>query len=305
MKVRQRLTASLAIGLAGAWLAWEARFPLTRGAALVALVAALLLWIVSVRDLHRHRQGRGYLRHVAIAYAPHAGLAVLLAMALRLWLVLAPVAVTPIYGLSPEALAMRVAADTAHLQQLRAATPGVRARLETLARQQPLDEPALRQTWREALTLAARCEKLTAVYQAFHEVDAVAEPSLHAAGFALAFSAFAQESLLARAVARAAENPDVRRLLDTPDPVFGRRTCTRAIRSLASDKSLLRLHAGAAYLALVRDSFPVDSTLLPVVEADLAEARAGSETAAIEALADPLREIVRLHLPASFPLRHR
>lgn len=295
MTYRRRFRASLLTALAGGVLACYAMSPFPRLAALLLLLLAGAQLAVSVRDLRRHRHGKSYLRHAALVYGPHAAVALLLAAALRVWLVLAPPAPTAIATLPPAALRARLDDDAAQLLRWRAESADLLARLATAAGGAESDPETLRAAWRDALALASRYERMLRVYQGFHHVDAVGQPRLHADAFVIGLAAHAQRLLLlSDAVACVSSSTPARAILDDPRSRRDGESCRRTLRALLSDRNLLRLHAGAAYLPLVRARCSPAHPLLPLLDGDLAASRRRFGETTLKALRDPLLQLRRL-----------
>jgi hypothetical protein len=295
MTYRRRFRASLLTALAGGVLACYAMSPFPRAAALLLLVLAGAQLAVSVRDLRRHRHGKSYLRHAALVYGPHVGVALLLAAALRLWLVLAPPAPTALATLPPEALRARLGHDAARLLQWRTEGTNLIARLDAAAGRAAVDPDALRAAWEECLALARRYEEMLLVYQGFHHVDAVGQQRLHADAFVIGLAAHAQRLLLLSAAVERVEAAEAARALpDKPRTRWGGESCRRTRRKLLSDRNLLRLHAGTAYLSLVRENCSPDQLLLRRLDGDLAAARQRFGATTLKALRDPLLQLRRL-----------
>ncbi|MDD5706482.1 MAG: hypothetical protein PHR35_11190 [Kiritimatiellae bacterium] len=295
MSYRRRFRASLLLACAGGLLACYAISSLLRGVALLLLIFAGAQLAVSVRDLHRHRHGKSYLRHAAIVYAPHLVVGLLLLAALRVWLILTPPAPTAISAMPPDKLRTRLASDCEALSQLREESAQRLQRLSGECARTPLDPAAVCTAWYDCLEQADRLEPYIRTYQGFHHVDAVGQPQLHADAFALGYAAYLQRLLLlseAAGVLSASET--ARALVDRRDPRYGRHSCSHTLRSLATDRNMLRLHAGAAYLQLVRPQCSPGSPLLPMLERDTATARKCFGETTIKALEDPLRHLRRL-----------
>ena len=67
------------------------------------------------------------------------------------------------------------------------------------------------------------------------------------------------------------------------------------IRAMASDTTLLRIHAGAAYLGLLsRNAPPGLGTELDRLAAELAAVQRASGRDTLRAIADPLNELIAL-----------
>ncbi len=295
MTYRRRFRASLLTALAGGVLACYAMSPFPRAAALLLLSLAGAQLAVSVRDLRRHRHGKSYLRHAALVYGPHIVVAILLAAALRVWLVLAPPAPTAIAMLPPAALRLRLDDDAARLLRWRAESSNLLARLAVAVGEAQSDPESLRDAWRASLDLARRYEEMLRVYQGFHHVDVVGQPRLHADAFVIGLAAHAQRLLLLSAAVERVEAAEAASaLLDNPRARRGGASCRGTRRKLLSDRNLLRLHAGTAYLSLVRENCSPDQLLLRRLDGDLAAARQRFGETTLKALRDPLLQLRRL-----------
>lgn len=164
---RQRFLVALATLTVAGGLIWWGVHPVTRLCGLVLLIVAGVGLALAVRDLRRHRRHRRtYLRHFAVAYAPHFILAILLAALLRAWILFAPPEPSPLLAVEGTSLQERIRADTGRLL---AATN---------------DSPAARRL----------CHELAQTYQTFFQIDTVAHAQVHADAFLLSYAALLRET---------------------------------------------------------------------------------------------------------------
>jgi hypothetical protein len=166
---RQRFLAALALMTIAGGIIWWGAQPVSRMCGLAALVAAALSLVLSARDLSRHRRhAKTYVRHFAVAYAPHFVIAIILAHLLRAWVLFAPPTPSPLLATGGVPLREQLDADTARLLALRG-TPDA-------------DIPV--------------CRRIAKNYQTFYQIDPVADPRAHADAFLLAFAALLRETTL-------------------------------------------------------------------------------------------------------------
>ena len=164
---RQRFLAALATLTVAGGLVWWGVHPATRLCGLAMLAAAGFALALAARGLRRHRRhARTYLRHFAVAYAPHFAVAILLAALLRAWVLFAPPEPSPLLAVDGASLQERVRADTARL--LAATNDSAEAR--------------------------QLCHALAQTYQTFFQIDAVAHPRVHADAFLLSYAALLRET---------------------------------------------------------------------------------------------------------------
>ncbi|MGI6495098.1 MAG: hypothetical protein ACOX5G_03245 [Kiritimatiellia bacterium] len=164
---RRRFLVALATLTVAGGLVWWGVHPATRLVGLILLIVAGLGLALAVRDLRRHRRhSRTYLRHFAVAYAPHFVVAILLAALLRAWILFAPPEPSPLLAVEGTSLQERIRADTVRL-------------LATTN-----DSPAARQL----------CHELAQTYQTFFQIDAVAHAKVHTDAFLLSYAALLRET---------------------------------------------------------------------------------------------------------------
>jgi hypothetical protein len=298
---RRRLGASLLAGAAALVAAWQVGPPWGRWLAVAMLALAVALLAGSARVLHRRRHAGAFVRGALLAYAPHLIAGILILLALRAAVILTPPDEAPIASLPPAVLQRQIAADTGRLLRLCATNAAVLSSFAAEVARRPTEAQAVRTNWRTVMLQASRFADLVDTYKGFHRIDDVANPRAHAEAFALGMTAFVEAYLLAqRAADLTADRPDLRDLLDQRDPAFGVDTCGRMVRMLASDKTLLRLSAGSAYLERVRADLDPANPVLPVLDRDLAAARRVMGISAFRALRSPLRRLRLLGLPEWF-----
>ncbi len=292
MTYRRRFRTSLITGAIGALLAF---YTLSRPmwvVALLLLLFAVAQLAVSIRDLRRHRHGKSYLRHAALVYGPHAVVAILLALGLRVWLVLAPPAPTPISHLPPEELRARIREDIHGWVRRRETSAACLEQLRRVEAASQVNPEEIRRRWHDFLAADEAHKRMMKIYQGFHHIDAIGEPRLHADAFILGLSEFSQHLLLLSDLAQLMEKrPHLRDLLDQHHPALGRYSCSRAIRALASDRHALRLHAGYAYLQMIEGNCSPANPVLPVLDEDLRRARGLVGKSTWVAIRDPLRQL--------------
>jgi hypothetical protein len=166
---RQRFLSSLALMTVSGGLIWWGTLPVSRLCGLAALAAAALCLTLSARDLQRHRShSKTYIRHFAVAYAPHFVVAVVLATLLRAWVIFAPPTPSPLLAPGAAPLRERLDADT--------------ARLLALCGDPAVDLPV--------------CHAIAQAYQTFFQIDAVADPQTHTDAFLLSFAALLRQVAL-------------------------------------------------------------------------------------------------------------
>ncbi|MBM4163265.1 MAG: hypothetical protein FJ222_02315 [Lentisphaerae bacterium] len=166
---RKRFLTALALMTIAGGLIWWGAKPVIRMCGLAALAASALSLALSARDLRHHRRhAKTYVRHFAVAYAPHFVLAILLAHLLRAWVLFAPPTLSPLLAVGGVPLREQLDADT--------------ARLLALSGNPDADIPV--------------CHTITTRYQTFYQIDPVADPRSHADAFLLAFAALLRENAL-------------------------------------------------------------------------------------------------------------
>lgn len=295
---RKRFLAGLALAAAGATVGTTLGGPKARAAATLLLLAAAILLGLAGYSLHHTRHERTFLRNALLVYAPYASVALLLAVALRVWLVLAPPGRIALAELPPDRLAAHIEADFARLAELRTQAP---ARLDELCSAQ--NAAALAAAWTNTLGLYRAYGELVETYKGFHRIDYVENPRLHTGAFVLGLWACVRQQAIAQAVSRTlGAAPELRTRLDAYCDGFGAEAATAMIRTMGADATLLRLHAGAAYLALVDKDIPpsfVDA--LPSLRAELAAAQRRSGPGALRAVTDPLTRLKELDFPGREP----
>ncbi|GEM_PF-1416418 len=166
---RHRFLIALTLMTIAGGVIWWGVQPAIRICGLAALAAAALCLILSFRDLRRHRShAKSYIRHFAVAYAPHFVIAILLAILLRSWVIFAPPTPSPLLAAGGRTLHEQLAADT--------------TRLLSLGGNPDDDIPV--------------CRMIAQTYQTFFQIDAVADPQAHTEAFLLSFAALLRASLL-------------------------------------------------------------------------------------------------------------
>jgi hypothetical protein len=289
---RKHMAPGLLLALAGAALALNAHLWPARAAAATLLAAAAVLIGLSARRLHRTRHERSFFKNLLLVYSPYLAVALLLAVALRVSLILAPAGHVALVDMSPAALERQLASDEARLAALNAAQP---ARLAALA--QAAGAPAaLAPAWTSLLEDAAAYRQLLDTYKGFHRIDYLARPESHTRAFMLGLWACVRLQTLARALSDFLEkHPSLRKELDAPQPGFGSQNATAMIRAMASDTPLLRIHAGAAYLLLLSRNAPPDlQPGLDRLSIELTAVQRGSGRDTLRAIVDPLKQLIEL-----------
>jgi hypothetical protein len=296
---RKRFLSGIALAVAGATVGAALEGPKTRAVATLLLLAAAVLLGLAGYRLHHTRHERTFLRNALLVYAPYASVALLAVAALRVWLVLAPPGLIAVAELPPDRLAARLEADFARLNALRAETP---ARLDAL-RAAARDTDGLDTAWTDTLGLYRAYGEFVETYKGFYRIDYVAHPHLHTGAFALGLWACVQQQTIAQTVSRTLDAvPELRSRLDAYTTGFGTHNAASLIRAMGSEATLLRLHAGAAYLALVGKDVPVSWVpTLPAFRAELRAAQRDSGLDAFKAVTDPLRRLKELELQGVYP----
>jgi hypothetical protein len=305
---RKKMVPGLLLASAGAALALVADAPAARGASAVLLAAAALLIGLSTWRLHRTRHERSFFKNLLLVYGPYIAVALLLAVALRVALILAPAGHVVLVDMSPAALERQLAADEARLAALNAGLPGRLAALalaadapasaapDTRASAAPDAPAALVPAWTRLLEDTAAYRELLDTYKGFHRIDYLTRPESHTRAFLLGLWACVRLQTLASALSVFLErHPALRKELDAAQPGFGAQNATAMIRAMASDTTLLRIHAGAAYLALLSRNAP--SSLRPELDrlaAALAAVQRESGRDTLRAIADPLKQLAEL-----------
>ena len=289
---RKKMVPGLLLALAGASLALVARTQAGRIAAAALLTAAALLIGLSAVRLHRTRHERTFFKNLLLVYGPYIAVALLLAVALRVALILAPAGRVSLVDIPPAVLESQLAADEARLAALNAALPD---RLATL-RQAAGDRDALVPAWTRLLADASAYRDLLETYKGFHRIDYLTRPESHTRAFRLGLWACVRLQTVARALSDLlAHHPALRKELDAARPGYGAQNASAMIRAMASDTTLLRIHAGAAYLGLLsRNAPPGLGTELDRLAAELAAVQRASGRDTLRAIADPLNELIAL-----------
>lgn len=296
---RKRFLSGIALAVAGATVGAALEGPKTRAVATLLLLAAAVMLGLAGYRLHHTRHERTFLRNALLVYAPYASVALLLAAALRVWLVLAPPGLMAVAELPPDRLAAHVEADFARLNALRAETP---ARLDAL-RAAARDADGLIAAWTNTLGLYRAYGEFVETYKGFYRIDYVAHPQLHTGAFALGLWACVQQQTIAQTVSQTLDAvPELRSLLDAYYTGYGTHNASSLIRAMGSDATLLRLHAGAAYLSLVSEDIPPSfSDALPALLAALTSVQRSSGPDALRAAAEPLNRLKELDRPGRRP----
>ena len=269
MRKRFRIaTAVICILLAYATVSLRVFHPYHRTVSLLFCAVALVMLLLAVRRQRRRLLRRELrLRRQFIAYAPHAVVAVVLAACMWAAWVLVPAEPSPLTGMSTEELRDNINTDLLTLDNINAGMDRLMARVETspvirrdVARMDPADRRALRDSWEEYLALSLEYDLLKHKYKGFYQVDYVASPSLHADAFFLAYEAFiSQYESALRLVSVAEQNATVEPILNEYTPTHGKDSFFAIKQRLTQPEELVRLNAGISYLTLVDRSITFET----------------------------------------------
>jgi len=292
---RSRFSAGMALALLGLALGTLLEGPKARALATLLLVASAVLLGLAACRLHKTRHERSFLRNALLVYAPYAAVALLLAAALRMSLILAPPGEIALANLSAAALSEKLEADFARLAALNARLPERLGAFHAAAS----SGDAPQREWLELLELHRDYGLLVETYKGFHRIDYVTTPSLHTGALVIGlWSCLRQQAISQNVSAFVDAHPECRSRLDGYYSGYGKGNASAMIRSMGSDATQLRIHAGAAYLALVAKDVPAAfSVAFPAFRAELAAAQRSSGSDTLRSVTDPLRRLKELDLP--------
>ncbi|MFC1452445.1 YiiX/YebB-like N1pC/P60 family cysteine hydrolase, partial [Verrucomicrobiota bacterium] len=249
------------------------------------LAAALYVlgWILFLRSwkekrgiLRKHgrairKQVRPYLLHVVIAVA-------LVVVGRAAW-VLAPTDVTPLGRMTQGELRTSIAADMENLRILNAnvqalakwsRTSGLLSRsVEALT---PEEKELVRGFWGDFVEACTELEILKRRYRGFYQIDYLVDPEMHTRAFLTAFGAFATQYAAALDVTGdAARSPFLGTMLNEADPErhIPEGSYDALKRRTTHPDEMLRLNAGAAYLALIKNRATSELPLVRDIESKL------------------------------------
>jgi len=292
---RSRFSAGVALAVLGLALSPLLESPKARALATLLLVAsAVLLGLTSCR-LHKTRHERSFLKNALLVYAPYAAVALLLAAALRVSLILAPPGETALATLSATALSEKLESDFARLTALNARLPERLSAFHAAASSGGVPQ----REWLELLDLHRDYGRLVETYKGFHRIDYVSSPALHAGALVIGLWACLRQQAISQNVSAFVEaRPECRSRLDGYYSGYGKGNASAMIRSMGSDTTQLRIHAGAAYLTLVAKDVPAAfGEALPAFRTELTAAQRSSGPDTLRSVTDPLRRLQELDLP--------
>jgi phosphatidylglycerophosphate synthase len=256
--------------------------PHHRALAIVLYVASWVPFLWSWKEkraiLLKHgrairKQARPYLLHVAVAIA-------LVIIGRTAW-VLVPADETALGRMTEGELTQSLDEDLESLRVLDAnvdalvhwaQTNGLLSRsVQALL---PAEQDQIREFWRNVVDTMMELEILKRRYRGFYQVDFLVQPALHTRAFLAAFGAFTSQYAGSLAVIDlVSRSPSLVTMLNEADPAHGIPAGSYAAleRRAAHPDELIRLNAGAAYLALVKRQAEAEEGRVARIEAQLKE----------------------------------
>jgi hypothetical protein len=257
------LGLSVGVGV-GAFLVLGMRlgYPYHRIMALALWGLALVVFGLSLRARRKWlRVHKKLVRKRLRPFVPHMAMGMGLAVFAYVAWVLAPVEPTELTAMPAAELRENIDADGRLVAYLDETLGGAVAGLGAVAAGWapprtllPAEREAQFEAWQQFVHASLELDVLKRRYRGFYQVDYKAAPALHADAFHVAYAAYvAQYHHALTLVALVDAAPLLEAGLDEPSAVYGipGQTYFRLKQRLTHPDTLLRLHAGRAYLNLV------------------------------------------------------
>ncbi len=241
---------------------------------IVAISFLLLGWIPLLYSYQINRRliraNRLVLRKKTRPYFPHIIVALLLILATYVSWVIVPIRENALAGLDNGQIREEIDFDLGSLTLLCKSADDFVTKLEKVEdlikeveKLDPTTKSQIRNLWREGFIAFHEFELLKEKYRGFYQIDYVAEPSLHADTFFMAYAAYvAQYNACLKVAQMIGNEPLTQTFLNERNEGLPANTLFKMKQRLTHPRVLLRMNAGNAYFALVEKDLSVDPSII-------------------------------------------
>ena len=272
LKNKRLLLATLLLVVAATVvLGMKILYPMHR---VVAFGLLGLGWIPLAVSYHINRRllrvQRHLIRKKARPFLPHAVVAVLLLFAFYATWALFPVETSPLAGMGPDELRSEIDGDVDSYRMLCEAGGDIVCAFRgngLLGRDVDglgvSEREEIRRLWRDGAMVFFEFDLLKDKYRGFYQVDYVAQPTLHADAFMLAYMVYiAQYHACLEVVEMVGDNPFMETLLNEAGEGIPADSYYYMKQRITHPNVALRMNAAAAYYELVKKDVSLDSALI-------------------------------------------
>lgn len=252
---------------------------------IIAVCIYAISWIPFLRYNIAHRrllvEHSKTIKNILIHYWPQVCFGLLLIIFLYSIVVLVPVTSTQLLSLNSADLQTQAKQDMQSIQYINAT---ITERLQQIEKQQLYtqvisnrsiqEQVVLQDQWQRFIELMFELEIFKEEYKGFHQLDVSSRGDDHAAAFLVAYSAHVAQYRHMLTFTRLFDaNTSIVNMLNeaVPTKAIPANMYTQLKLHLTNPKDILRLNAGRAYLYLIEDKIPAESTGIFTLKSQLAD----------------------------------